>query len=379
LARDSAPKVRRVRNKEDRKRPSVFIRLKTDEQFRANALFEPDPELADNGGFFEYFSHWDQQGNTYVPCAGEKCPFCLANDNPATQALTLWYFPDNDAADRLKVFTMNVSTVRDITDIAEEDGGLMGKKFRIKRLSDKGEYRIRSLSDKPLSKTEIKKLLKTAPNLEEMIEKQLRAQWERLKAMEALADDDDDDDDDEDEDETTAKKGKEKSEKNSKSKDEDEDEDDDEDEEDDEDDEEEDDDENDDEDEDDEDDEEDEDDDEDDSDDDDEDEDDDSDDEDDDESEELKDAKLEVVKADEKNEILSVKDEDGNKFDIWPAEGVEIDYDDVKKGATITVDAVKDDEGDYVATKITVAKVKGGAKKTTAKKDDKKKGGSKKK
>ena len=104
--------VRRVVSKEDRKRPSVFMRLKTDEMFRAIALFEPDPEVEDNPGYFEYYDHWDEQGRQYVPCAGDKCPFCAANDNPSTRALTVWHFPDNDANDQIKVFTMNYSTHR---------------------------------------------------------------------------------------------------------------------------------------------------------------------------------------------------------------------------------------------------------------------------
>ena len=194
-----APKVRPVRTKEERKRPSVFLRLKTDEQFRGHALFEPDPELSNNPGFYEYFTHWDQQGSRYVPCAGDQCPFCLADDNPMTQASTLWYMPDNDVKERLKVFTMNFGTLQDITDISEEDDGILGKKYRVKRMSDRGEYRIRPLTDKALTKTEIKALLKEAPDLQEIAQANLKREWERLKAMDALADDDDDDDDDEEE------------------------------------------------------------------------------------------------------------------------------------------------------------------------------------
>ena len=59
-----APQVRSVRTKEDRKRPSVFMRLKTDEAFKGVALFEPDPELEDNPGYYEYYDHWDQQGSS---------------------------------------------------------------------------------------------------------------------------------------------------------------------------------------------------------------------------------------------------------------------------------------------------------------------------
>jgi hypothetical protein len=135
--------IRTVRNKEDRKRPSVFMRLKAEESFRGHALFEPDPELADNPGYYEYYDHFDKQGNTYVPCAGDKCPFCAANDNPSTRAMTLWYFPGADVKDQIKVFTMNYSTINDITDEAEEEDGILGKVIRIKRLSDKGDYKVK--------------------------------------------------------------------------------------------------------------------------------------------------------------------------------------------------------------------------------------------
>src|SRR5262245_49386562 len=137
--------IRRVRTKEDRRRPSVFMRLKADESFRGVALFEPDPELDSNPGYFEYYDHFDKQGNAYVPCAGEKCPFCAANDNPSTRALTAWYFPDNDANEQIKLFTMNYSTINEITDEAEEEDGLIGKKVRIKRLDDRGNYKVRVL------------------------------------------------------------------------------------------------------------------------------------------------------------------------------------------------------------------------------------------
>src|SRR4051812_16745211 len=152
--------IRRVGTKEDRKRPSVFVRLKTDESFKAIALFEPDPEVDENPGYYEYYDHYDKQGNTYVPCAGDKCPFCAANDNPATRALTVWFFPDNDVKDQIKVFTMNYSTTTDISDEAEEEDGLMGKKVRIKRMDDRGDYKVRILTDKPLTKAEMKKALK---------------------------------------------------------------------------------------------------------------------------------------------------------------------------------------------------------------------------
>jgi hypothetical protein len=343
-------KVRKVANKEDRRRPSVFIRLKTDEQFRGYALFEPDPELADNPGFFEYFTHWDQQGNTYVPCAGEKCPFCLANDNPATQAMTLWHFPDNDAKDQLKVFTMNVSTVRDITDIAEEEDGIIGNKFRIKRMSDKGEYRIRPLADKALTKKEISTLLKDAPDLEEMIERQLKVQWERLKALDALEDDEDDEDDEENEEEEPkqkARRGRPKADADDEDENEEEEDEEDEDEEDEEDEEE---DENEDE--------------EDDEDEEAEDEDENEDEEDEeDETTEVRGAKLEIVSVNEDDETLNAKNSDGTKYELWQAEGVDFDFAKMKKGVKITVDADKDDEGDWVVSSISVSRARATTKK----------------
>ena len=153
--------VRSVRSKEDRKRPSVFMRLKQDESFRGVALFEPDPELKANPGYFEYYDHWDNQGNTYVPCAGQDCPFCAANDNPSTRALTAWYFPEAaDVKDQIKLFTMNYGTIEDITDESEEEDGILGKKIRIKRLDDRGNYKVKVLPDKTLTKKQIDALLK---------------------------------------------------------------------------------------------------------------------------------------------------------------------------------------------------------------------------
>src|SRR5213076_270252 len=135
--------IRTVASREDRRRPSVFMRLKTDEMFKAYALFEPNPEAKDNPGYVEYYDHYDSQANQYVPCAGERCPFCAANDNPKSRALTAWYFPDNDVKDQIKLFTMNFTTLSEVDDEAEEEGGILGKKVRLKRLSDDGKYRVK--------------------------------------------------------------------------------------------------------------------------------------------------------------------------------------------------------------------------------------------
>lgn len=336
--------VRVVRTKEERSRPSVFLRLKTDEAFKAYAIFEPDPELEDNPGYFEYYDHYDRQANSYVPCAGDRCPFCAANDNPSTRALTVWYFPDaGDVKDQIKVFTMNYNTINDSTDESEDEDGIIGKKVRIKRLDDRGGYKVRIVKgDKALTKSELKKVLKQLeelfPNgLQGLVEKQLKAQMERLKAVAAL-----DDDDNDDEPATKTRKGKAVEDDDN---DDDEDEDDEEDEDEEEDDEEDDDDEDDDDDDDDED-----------SNDDDDDGDDDEDDSDDDES--LVGAEVEVTSTNEKDEFINGK-LDGNKVKLWANDGVDVDWDTVKKGATVIVNAEKDDEGDWIFTEIAVKGGKG--------------------
>lgn len=339
--------IRRVKSKEDRKRPSVFMRLKTDEAFKGVALFEPDPEADDNPGYYEYYDHYDKQANSYVPCAGDKCPFCAANDNPSTRALTVWYFPDAaDVKDQIKIFTMNYSTLNDISDEADEEGGLLGKKVRIKRLSDKGDYKVRVLGDKPLSKSELKKVMKALEEkfpegLEGVVLRQLKQQIERLRALDAL-------DDDEDDDEETTSKARRGTPVDDDEDDEDEDEDGDEEEEDEEEE----------------------------SDDDDEEEESDDEEEDDEESddeeaeaEEISGGVFEVVKVQEKDEILDLKGEDG-KVKMWVGEGVDPDYDEVKKGVKVTVDAVQDDEGDWIITALEVAK-KGKGGKSSGKKSGK--------
>lgn len=350
--------IRTVKSKEDRKRPSVFMRLKTDEAFKGIALFEPDPELADNPGYFEYYDHYDKQGNAYVPCTGDKCPFCAANDNPSTRALTVWLFPqEGDKKDRVKVFTMNYSTTQDISDESEDEEGILGKWVRIKRLSDKGDYRVKVTSDKPLTKKELtaamKELEEKFPDgLQALVEKQLSVQMERLKALEAMEDDDEDEDED-DEEETTSKARRGKA----KSKDDDEDEEEDDEEEDEDDDEDDEDEEN-------EDDEEDEDEDEDES------EDEEGEDEGDDEVTEISGVVYEITKINQAEETFDLKN-DEEKVKMWLGDGVEVDYDEIKKGVEVKVDAATDDEGDWIITSIALNKKRGGkqsGKKTSRKK-----------
>lgn len=340
-------KVRRVNTKEDRKRPSVFMRLKTDEYFKAVALFEPDPEAKDNPGYLEYYDHYDKQANQYVPCAGDKCPFCAANDNPSTRALTVWYFPEADAKDQIKVFTMNYGTINDITDEADEEDGILGKSVRVKRLSDKGDYRVKVMGEKALTATQLKKakaLLdeKFEDGLEAVVERQLATQMERLKALDALEDDDDDDDDDEEE--IKSSKTKTKPRKTKVEEEDDEENEDDEDDEEDEDDDEV----------------------EDEADDDEEDEDDEDEDEEDDEDEaedeaeeeedEISGGSYEIVKVNEKDEILDLKDSDNGKVKMWVGDNVDVDYDTAKPGAKVKLDAAQDDEGDWIITNFKVTR-----------------------
>jgi hypothetical protein len=378
--------IRQIKTKKERKSGSLFTRLKTDEYIKGYALFSPDPEADKNPFWFEYLEHYDKSNNQYVPCVGDDCYMCELGDNPSPRALTVFYFPDADDKDKFKVFKMNGYLIRDFNEIDEEEGGVLGRKFRIKRLSDKGEYRATPQADKKLSSKEIKALIKEAIetfklDLEKLVLGQAQAAIKKVSAVDALTEEDDDDD----EEETKTKRGKDKSKNSkSKSKDEDDDDDDDDDDEDeDDDDDDEDDDDSDDDDSDDDDDEDDDEDDDDDSDDDDDDDDDDesdddddeeSDDDDDDEEEsELKNQKVTVTSTSEKDEIISGKlDGEGKATKLYVGEGLDVDWDKVKKGAEITVSAKKDDEDDWVLTAVKVAAGK-------TKKDDKKKTKDKKK
>lgn len=315
--------VRRVKNKEDRKRPSVFMRLKTDESFKAVALFRPDPELENNPGYLEYYDHYDKQANQYVPCAGAKCPFCAANDNPSTRALTVWYYPQaSDKADKIKVFTMNFSTINDITDEDDEVDGILGSWVRVKRLSDKGDYKVRVTSDKPLTKAELREAMtlleeKFEDGLDGLVLTQLKRQMERLKAMEAMEDDDEDEDeakDEADDEETEDETEDEESDDDDTESDDDDEEEESGDEE-------------------------------------------EASDEEDEEEEEAEEEEaiqgsFEIVSFNESDEIFSLKDDDGKTLRMWVGDKVEVDADDVAKGGTITLEAAQDDDGDWIITSV---------------------------
>lgn len=353
--------MRTVAKKEDRKQGGFFLRLKTDEWMKAYALFSPNPEEDGNTGWYEYFEHYDKSNNMYVPCLGDDCYMCELGENPSTRALTLWYFPDNPEKEKLKVFKMNGYLIRDFTEIDEEEGGVLGRKFRIKRLSDKGEYRPSVQQDKPLLKKEISRLLKLASesgmDFPTLVQKQAKAAYDKVAAVNALTEEDDDDTEDEDEEEEDeapkSRRGKPSTKAKAPEPDEEEEEDEDEEDENEDDDE----------------DESEEDDDSDDSEDEDEDDDEDDDEEEEEEDEESDDDSIEgenftVVATSESDETVTVK-LDGKNTKLWMGEGVDVDWDVVKKGAEITVSALKDDEGDYV---ITALKPKTTRRRTTTKK-----------
>jgi hypothetical protein len=210
------------------------MRLKTDEWFKGYALFTPDPEADKNPGYYEYFEHYDKSNNQYVPCAGDDCYMCELGDSPSVRASTLWYFPDNANGEKLKVLKLNGYMIRDFGEIEAGGRWRTRQAFRVKRLSDKGEYRVSPQSDKPLKKSEISALLKDAASkesnenkgatgpldFEALTLRQLKAALEKNSAVDSLTDSDDEDDDDEDDDEEPkAKRGKEK--ENKKKKDED--------------------------------------------------------------------------------------------------------------------------------------------------------------
>jgi hypothetical protein len=60
----------------------------------------------------------------------------------------------------------------------------------------------------------------------------------------------------------------------------------------------------------------------------------------------------EVVKVQEKDEIFDLTDDAGEKIKMWLGDGLNVDYDVVKKGTKITVDAVQDDEGDWIIVSL---------------------------
>jgi len=197
--------VRRVQSVEDRNRSQFLSLSRTGDDFKGFALFTPDPELEDNLGYFEYFDHWDTKNNSYVPCAGpDVCPYCRVNDRPSTRAKTLWLVEDE-----IKIFTLNWSVINEFADMYSEDEPILGHLFRIKRLDDRGKYRITPKTDS-LTKKKLKEIMGSdeLPDLEDITTANMQRSLEDIDVASVMeADEDDDDDEDE---KPKARRGKEK-------------------------------------------------------------------------------------------------------------------------------------------------------------------------
>ena len=80
-----------------------------------------------------------------------------------------------------------------------------------------------------------------------------------------------------------------------------------------------------------------------------------SDEEDEEESDELKGQPVTVTSTSEKDEIISGKlDGEGKTLKLYVGQGLDVDWDKVKKGTALSVDAKKDDDDHRVRTKVTV-------------------------
>jgi hypothetical protein len=82
---------------------------------------------------------------------------------------------------------------------------------------------------------------------------------------------------------------------------------------------------------------------------------------------EISGATYEVLKVQEQDEIFDLQNDEG-KVKMWLGDGLEVDYDEIKKGVEIVVDAVLDDEDDWIITAIDIVQpAKPAARKRTAK------------
>lgn len=189
------PTVRRVRSADDRNRSQFLTLPRIGDDFRGYALFTPDPELEDNPGYFEYFDHWDTKETAYVPCSGDSCPYCRVGLRPSTRAKTLWLKDDE-----IKIFTLNWSMISEFADMLSEDEPVYGQEFLVKRLDDRGKYRIAPKNGK-MTKKDLNALVSgdSLPDLEDLVTTQLRRALEDADVASAMEADDDDDDDDQDE------------------------------------------------------------------------------------------------------------------------------------------------------------------------------------
>lgn len=359
---------------------SQFLLLSEDKKptkFVGYALFNPDPGAEDNPGYVEFGEHWDQSGNRFVPCWGEKngCVFCKAGIQPSQRAIAAFLVTAIDGEEldepEIKLFRMNWTMIKEWIDELDEEGAIIGKKVRIKCISrSDGEYTTKFYDKEKLAAKDLKAAVKEVPDLELVVQRNLDRAMQAMRVSDILEEDDDDDeDDDEDVEEvTTKKRGRPAGSKNKK-KDEEEDEDEDDEDDDDEDEDESDDDK-----------------DEDDSDDEDDDDDDEDSDEDEDESDDEEDEEDEddededdkvlagtftVVSSNETESTFTLKEVDSPLY-LTKELLEDVEFEDFKKGDKITIKAEKDEDDDWVATEFKkekgAAKKKPAAKKTSTKK-----------
>jgi hypothetical protein len=186
---------RRVTSEADRnKGRGSFITLKkTNDQFLGYALFSADPERDDNPGYYEYFEHYTP-ATGYCPCAGDDCPLCAEGDNPSTRAKSVWLVVDNEDDDpsegSVKIFNLNWGMVQEFS---EDKDSSLGTLYRVKRLEGKGVYSIRPKTGK-LTKTQLKAAMKEIEDdqLEKQAQRQMNRVFEEMDVEAALQDDDED-------------------------------------------------------------------------------------------------------------------------------------------------------------------------------------------
>lgn len=167
------------------------------EKFLGYALFEANPAV-DEPGYYEYMEHWVQNGakGSSVPCAGEDCPLCEEGERPRNRAKTLWLVLEDQKGSKLdppelRIFNLNGKLIKQFTDFRSEDEKIKGRKFRVTRSDDSGNYTLMPKTDF-LKIAQVKEHLKgkDAPDIESMVTSQLNKAMEGLATARAMADDD---------------------------------------------------------------------------------------------------------------------------------------------------------------------------------------------
>jgi TolA-binding protein len=67
---------------------------------------------------------------------------------------------------------------------------------------------------------------------------------------------------------------------------------------------------------------------------------------------EIKAGVFEVVKVNRRDEIFDLNSDDYGDVKMWLGDGIEVDYDVIKKGVQVVLDAAQDEEGDLIITAI---------------------------